>query len=507
MSDGKGLEQLKCVLIANRGEIAIRIIRACHRLGIPTAIVHSTVDRDSRALRLADRAVCIGEPEAKASYLNIDRILEACRETGSNAVHPGYGFLAENSEFARRVREAGLFFIGPQAEAIDAMGDKINSRRMMIEAGVPVVPGIESDEFTPKELKAAAKKIGYPVMLKATAGGGGKGIRIVQKESELWDAYERSVSESEKAFGNGMVYIEKAIEGPHHIEFQIFGDAHGNYLHLHERECSVQRRHQKVVEEAPSPFMTPKLHAAMASAAVQAAAAIGYQNAGTVEFLVDRDRNFYFLEMNTRLQVEHPVTEMILGVDLVEEQLRVAVGMPLSFQQKDLVPRGHAVEVRICAEDPDNNYLPAIGCVKALTLPSGPGVRVDSALFPGMEVSLYYDSMLAKLIVWGADRAAAIAGLRQALAEFKIAGLKTNIPFLGSILRDEAFRRGEYDTSFLTHFEPAGMRPEVLEAALAAAVLYRHTRQSAARAALKGTKGGGLDPWKAAARGAGVNRR
>ncbi|MEZ6194248.1 MAG: acetyl-CoA carboxylase biotin carboxylase subunit [Planctomycetota bacterium] len=494
------------VLVANRGEIAVRIIRACHALGIPTTVVHSTADRDTMPVRLAEEAWCIGPPEARESYLNVEKILEVAKLSGCDAVHPGYGFLAENANFARRAGELGVTFVGPNPDAITAMGDKINSRRKMIDAGVPVVPGVESPRFTEAELRAAAKDIGYPVMLKATAGGGGKGIRIVESEAGLWDAYTRSVSEAEKAFGDGVVYVEKAVQGPHHVEFQVFGDRHGNVVHMFERECSVQRRHQKVVEETPSPFVTPALRDEMATAAVEAARAIGYDNAGTVEFLVDRDRRFYFLEMNTRLQVEHPVTEMVLGRDLVAEQLRVAAGQPLSFRQEDLVPQGHAIEVRICAEDPENNFVPALGRVKAMTAPSGPGIRVDSALFSGLEVTLHYDSMLAKLIAWGEDRPAAIARLKQALGEFKIAGLKTNIPFLGGIVRDPRFVAGDYDTSFLAEYAPPEIRADLLQAAMAAAVLFKHTRGASARRAMEGNRSGGMDPWKAYGRNKGVRR-
>lgn len=492
------------VLIANRGEIAIRVIRACHALGINTVLVYSTADRLSRAVRLADEVYCIGEPEAALSYLDTKKILAVAKESGADAIHPGYGFLSENAAFAREAAANGITFIGPNPEAIDEMGDKINSRRLMKEAGVPCIPGIERDSFTKDELKAAAKEIGYPVMLKATAGGGGKGIRIVHKEEDLWSSYERSVGESAKAFGDGRIFLEKAVLGPHHIEFQIFGDSHGNVVHLFERECSIQRRHQKVVEETPSPFMTPELRSDMAAAAIQSAKALGYDNAGTVEFLVDKDRNFYFLEVNTRLQVEHPITEMVTGIDLVVEQIRVAAGQPLSFRQEDLVQRGHAIEVRVCAEDPDNNYMPAVGTVKAMTLPQGPGVRLDSALTQGMEVGLYYDSMLAKLICYGKDRNEALRRLMQALGEFKIAGLKTNIPFLGEVIRDARFRYGDYDTSFLEGFEKPELRQDLMDASIIAAALYRHIHGVAAKKLVGGK--GGLDPWKSYGRMKGVRR-
>ncbi|MFT7616714.1 MAG: acetyl-CoA carboxylase biotin carboxylase subunit [Planctomycetota bacterium] len=492
------------VLIANRGEIAIRVIRGCHALGIHTVLVYSTADRLSRAVRLADEAYCIGGPEAATSYLDTEKILAVAEESGADAIHPGYGFLSENADFARAAAEKGIAFIGPNPRAIDEMGDKINSRNLMKEAGVPVIPGVEAESFTEDELKAAANKIGYPVMLKATAGGGGKGIRIVHKEEDLWSSYERSVGESAKAFGDGRVFVEKAVLGPHHIEFQIFGDKHGNVVHLYERECSIQRRHQKVVEETPSPFMTPELRSAMAEAAIQSAKALGYDNAGTVEFLVDKDRNFYFLEVNTRLQVEHPITEMILNVDLVTEQLKVAAGQPLSFTQEDLQPRGHAIEVRVCAEDPDNNYMPAVGTIQAMTLPQGPGVRLDSALSQGMEIGLYYDSMLAKLICYGKDRNEALRRMMQALAEFKLSGLKTNIPFLGEVIRDARFRYGEYDTSFLESFEKPELRQDLLDASIIAAAIYRHIHGTKAKKLVGGK--GALDPWKSYGRMKGVRR-
>lgn len=499
------MSRLKKVLIANRGEIAVRIIRGCHSLGIPCAVVYSTADRMSRAVRLADEAICIGPPEARLSYLDIDKILDAAADCGADAIHPGYGFLSENAEFARRVRDAGLVFVGPSAESIDAMGDKISSRKLMAEAGVPVIPGIERESFDEKSLAAAAEEIGYPVMLKATAGGGGKGIRIVHELADLWPSYQRSVGESEKAFGNGTVFLEKAIVGPHHIEMQIFGDSHGNHVHLFERECSIQRRHQKVVEEAPSPFMTPELQARMAEAAILAAKAIDYQNAGTVEFLVDAQRDFYFLEVNTRLQVEHPITEETTGIDMVREQLLVASGEPLSFTQADLEQRGHAIEARICAEDPDNGYLPAVGSVEGLTLPAGGGVRIDSALTPGLEVSLHYDPMLAKLVTYGADRDEAIARMKQALTELKIAGVKTNIPFLGDIIRHPAFVSGDYDTGFLEDFVKPEMRREQLEASLIAAALQRHTGGGEARVRTsQGADRGGA--WRNYARMRGVRR-
>jgi acetyl-CoA carboxylase, biotin carboxylase subunit len=505
MTAAPAVKPIAKVLVANRGEIAVRVIRACHEMGIPAAVVHTDVDRHSRAVRLADEAYSIGGPEAKSSYLVKEKIIAAAKACGADAIHPGYGFLSENAAFAQAVIDAGLIWIGPNPRAIDAMGDKINSRRRMIEAGVPVIPGVERASFDEASLRAAALEIGLPVMLKATAGGGGKGIRLVTEEAELWPAYQRVTSEAGKAFGNATVYLEKAVEGPHHIEFQVFGDKHGQVIHLYERECSIQRRHQKVVEETPSPFLTPEVRAQMAKAAVAAAKAIDYDNAGTIEFLVDKQRKFYFLEMNTRLQVEHPITEMTLGVDLVKEQIRVAQGERLSWKQDDLVPRGHAIEVRICAEDPDNGYLPDVGVISAVSVPAGPGIRVDSAIFRGLEVSVYYDPMLAKLIASGTTRDEAIARLRQALGELKIAGVKTNVPLLGAIVRDADFRAGVYDTKFLEGWQRPPMREDLLQAALVMAALAKHTAGGAARAATLATAPA-ESQWKSYGRRRGVRR-
>jgi acetyl-CoA carboxylase biotin carboxylase subunit len=462
------------------------------------------VDRTERFVLLATEAVCIGEPEVSASYLNQSKIISVAKATGADAIHPGYGFLAENAIFARAVNEAGLRFIGPAPDCIEAMGDKVNARAAMIEAGVPVIPGVERDNFDEASLREAAASIGFPVMLKASAGGGGKGIRIVEDANDLWRSYERVVSESEKSFGDGRVFLERALIAPHHVEVQILGDHHGNVVHLLERECSIQRRHQKVVEETPSPFLTPKLRAEMTESAVVAARALGYTNAGTVEFLVDAEKNFYFLEVNTRLQVEHPVTEEILGIDIVELQLRVAAGEPLPFTQGDLVPRGHSIEVRICAEDADNGFMPAVGRIVALTLPSGPGVRIDSGLYRGQEITLHYDPMLGKLIVWGENRDVAIGRLKQALAEFKIAGVKTNISLLGDIVRDQRFQDGVYDTSFLSSFAKPPLREDQLKAALIGAALAKHTGGS--RGQRRDQDNAAQDPWKMSGRMRGVQR-
>jgi acetyl-CoA carboxylase biotin carboxylase subunit len=484
---------LEKVLVANRGEIAVRVIRACHVLGIPTVAVFSDVDRKGLHVRYADEAVALHGDEPAATYLDQQKIIDAARLTGADAIHPGYGFLAENAAFARRCVEAGLVFIGPSPDVIAAMGDKIRARQRMRDAGVPIVPGREA--VTRENLLIAAKEVGYPLMLKASAGGGGKGIRAVHQEGELLSAFDRAQGEAKTAFGDGTVYMERLLVNPHHIEIQILGDTHGNVIHVFERECSVQRRHQKVIEESPSPFMTEELRAAMGEAATTAARAIGYTGAGTVEFLVDANREFYFLEVNTRLQVEHPITEMVTGMDLVGEQLRVAAGLPLSVGQRDLTINGHAFEARICAEDPENGFLPSVGTVDALTLPGGPGVRLDSALYPGLEVSLYYDSLLAKLIVWGQDREQALRRMRQALSEFKVADLKTNIAFLGRVFRSRAFADGVYDTGILEAMKPATPGQTIRDAAAVAAALAAHVEAGRARTRIAHGSAGSLDPW------------
>lgn len=492
------LAPLKKVLIANRGEIALRVIRACHAAGIPTVAVFSEVDRQALHVRMADEAVLIGPPSPRESYLVQDRILEAARISGADAIHPGYGFLSENATFASRCRDAGVTFIGPPPEAIRAMGDKIQSRLRMKAAKVPVVPG--EDAVNEDTLEDAAKRIGLPLMLKASAGGGGKGIRIVREMSELKEAFLRARAEAEKAFGDGTVFLERYVDGPHHVEVQVFGDHHGTIVHLFERECSVQRRHQKVVEETPSPFVTPELRQRMCDAAVAAARAVGYVNAGTVEFLVDSNREFYFLEMNTRLQVEHAITELVTGVDLVAEQLRVAAGKPLSFKQADVRQAGHAIEVRVCAEDPESGYLPSTGRIQELLLPGGPHVRLDSALYPGLEVTPYYDSMLAKLCVHAPTREAALAFMRQALAEMRIGGLRSNLAHLARILRDPEFTSGTYDTGLLSRMEAPKNDVETDRLATIVAAVLRHEDVESSKPVLRSTAGGGLDAWRAAFR-------
>lgn len=437
------------ILVANRGEIAIRVMRSCKEMGIKTVAIYSEADRTSRHVFYADEACCIGGAVSKESYLSIDNIIAAAKRFGADAIHPGYGFLSENAEFSDRCAKEGIIFIGAPKDAMIRMGDKISARQTMIDAGVPVVPGTTEDLKSVEEAKKVALEIGLPVMFKASAGGGGKGIRLVYTESEIEDAYKASKSEAISSFGDGTVYVEKFIESPHHIEFQILGDMHGNVIHLFERECSVQRRHQKVIEECPSPLITPEVRKAMGEKAVAAAKAVNYVGAGTIEFLVDDNLNYYFLEMNTRLQVEHPITEEVVGVDLVKEQINIANGLPLRFKQEDLKQRGHAIECRICAEDAANNFAPAPGIIKQLTEPLGIGTRVDSFIYEGYEIPIYYDSMMGKLIVWAVNRTYAIERMRRVLYEYKITGVKNNISYLRKIMDIPDFVEGKYCTNFL----------------------------------------------------------
>jgi acetyl-CoA carboxylase biotin carboxylase subunit len=438
----------KRILIANRGEIAVRIMRACREIGIESVAVFSDVDRRALHVRKADHAYHIGPAAASESYLNFEKILDVAQRSGAEAIHPGYGFLSENANFARACREVGVRFIGPTPESMEMMGSKTRARQSVKKAGVPFVPGSEKGLEYEATAKLAAD-IGYPVMLKAAAGGGGKGMRLVHKPEDLRSAFENARSESKRAFGDDEVYIEKVINSPRHIEMQVFGDEQGNVVHLGERECSVQRRHQKVLEEAPSPIVDDDMRHRMGEVAVRVAKAAHYQNAGTVEFLVDQDRNFYFLEMNTRLQVEHPVTEFVTGLDLVHLQLRVACGEPLPFQQKDITIRGHAIECRIYAEDPDNNFFPSPGQITRLISPSGPGIRRDSGMYEGWTVPIEYDPLLAKLVGYAETREQSIQRLERALYEYFVGGIKTNIPLFRRILKDSDFRAGKLDTGFL----------------------------------------------------------
>jgi acetyl-CoA carboxylase biotin carboxylase subunit len=439
----------KKILIANRGEIAVRVIRACREMGIATVAVYSEVDRASLHVRKADEAYGIGPAPAAESYLRMDKILDVAHRSGAEAIHPGYGFLSENAKFARACVDAGIKFIGPTAESMEMMGSKTRARQHMEKAGIPFVPGTARGLTSPEEAEQVAERVGYPVMLKAAAGGGGKGMRLVHTRAELRSALESAQSEAQRSFGDNEVYIEKAIVNPRHIEMQVLADEHGNTVWLGERECSIQRRHQKVLEEAPSPIVDPEMRRRMGEVAVRVAQAANYTNAGTIEFLVDQQKNFYFLEMNTRLQVEHPVTELTTGLDLVHLQIHIANGEKLPFSQSDVSIRGHAIECRIYAEDPDNNYFPSPGKIKLLLLPSGPGIRRDSGMYEGWTVPLDYDPLLAKLIGYGTDRTQAIMRLQRALYEYFVAGIKTNISLFQRILRDEDFQAGKLDTGYL----------------------------------------------------------
>ena len=442
------------VLVANRGEIAVRIIRALREAGIASVAVFSDADRASLAVQMADEAAHLGPAAALESYLSIGKIIDAARRHGVEAIHPGYGFLSENAEFAEACQSAGIVFIGPPAAAIRRMGSKIEARKLAIAAGAPVVPGTESAVSDLGEARKIARRLGYPVLLKATAGGGGKGMRRVDREGDLEAAIRDASSEAGRAFGSDEVYLEKLVAEPRHIEIQVLGDQHGHLIHLGERECSIQRRHQKVIEECPSPVMAefPELRPRMGEAALKIARAAEYSNAGTIEFLVDRDRNFYFLEMNTRLQVEHPVTELVTGIDLVQWQLRIAAGERLTIAQEDVGWSGCAIECRIYAEDPENQFLPSPGRITRLQEPSGPGIRLDSGVYEGWSAPMEYDPLLAKLAVWASSREAAIARMRRALDEYKIGGIRTNRAFFSEILDDERFRAGLLSTAFLEHF-------------------------------------------------------
>lgn len=439
----------KKILIANRGEIALRIIRACKEMGIGTVAVYSEADRDSLHVKIADEAFCIGPAQSARSYLNIANIISAAEVSGADAIHPGYGFLAENANFAEICESCGIKFIGPSPEALEKMGAKAVARETMIKAGVPVVPGTEGVISDPDEAIKVAEEIGYPVIIKASAGGGGKGMRIAQSKNDLINALQTARAEAEAAFGNGEVYIEKYVEEPRHIEFQIIADNYGNIVYLGERDCSIQRRNQKLIEEAPSVAVNSDLRKKMGEIAVKAAKAVNYSSAGTVEFLLDKHNNFYFIEMNTRIQVEHPVTELITGIDLIKEQIRLAAGEELGYTQEDVKIDGWAMECRINAEDPARNFMPSPGKITAYHTPGGLGVRIDSAAYEGYQIPPYYDSMVAKLIVWGRDRNEAIARMKRALQEFVVEGVKTTIPFHLRILDNAFFQRGDFYTNFI----------------------------------------------------------
>jgi acetyl-CoA carboxylase biotin carboxylase subunit len=440
----------KKVLVANRGEIAVRIIRACRELGIGTVAVFSEADRNALHVRYADEAYLIGPAPSRESYLRADKIFEVAKKSYADAIHPGYGFLAEREDFAAKCANLGIKFIGPRPSSIAAMGDKGKARATVIKAGVPIVPGTEDvGNMTNDDLLRIAPSIGFPLLIKATAGGGGKGMREVKSLEEMPTLLASARREAESAFGDGNVYLEKLIEGARHIEFQIMADSFGNVIHLGERECSIQRRHQKLLEESPSSFLDDELREKMGSIAVKSAQAVDYVNAGTIEFLVDKDRNFYFLEMNTRLQVEHPITEMVTGVDIVAEQIRIARGRQLSYTQEQIKFNGHAIECRINAEDPFNGFMPSTGRITHSLLPTGPGVRVDTGVYPGFEITPFYDPMIAKLIVWGETRAQAILRMRRALEEYRIVGVRTNIPFHQTLMDSHRFMGGQFDTRFV----------------------------------------------------------
>ncbi len=452
------IRKIKKILVANRGEIAVRIIRTCKELGIETVAVFSETDRTALHVRMADEAVALGGIKSAESYLSSEKLLAAAKRTKADAIHPGYGFLSENATFAEKVQNAGLVFIGPDPESIRLMGDKTTARKLLSGSRVPLAPGTTDSVSDVNEAKKIAAGIGFPVLVKASAGGGGKGMRIVHDPADFEQAMTASQNEAQNAFGDSRVYIEKYLEGPRHIEFQILADSQGEVVHLFERECSIQRRHQKVVEEAPSSVLTPALREEMGLAATEVARSCKYKGAGTVEFLLDRHNRFYFLEMNTRLQVEHPVTELITGLDLVREQIRIAEGEPLGFSQSDLKPYGHAIECRVYAEDPMNQFLPDTGKVHLHRIPSGPGIRVDSGIVDGMEVSVHFDPMISKLITWDVDRERAIARMRRALEEYSVSGVQTTLPFCQFVMNHPAFISGKFDTHFISDF----FRPDLL---------------------------------------------
>ncbi|MGI8893532.1 MAG: acetyl-CoA carboxylase biotin carboxylase subunit [Bacteroidia bacterium] len=449
---------MKKILVANRGEIALRIMRSAKEMGIKTVAVFSDADRNSPHVRFADEAVNIGPAPSNQSYLLGEKILEAAKSTGADGVHPGYGFLSENPVFASMVEKAGLIFIGPSAHSMEIMGSKLGAKAAVKNYNVPMVPGTDGAVSDVDEAIKIAEEIGFPVLIKASAGGGGKGMRIVEEKEQLAEQMKMAISEATSAFGDGSVFIERYVSGPRHVEIQILGDKQGNVVYLFERECSIQRRHQKVVEEAPSAVLDDKLRKQMGEAAVMVAKACNYYNAGTVEFLLDEKRNFYFLEMNTRLQVEHPVTELITGIDLVKEQIKIARGEKLSFKQEDLKINGHAIEIRVYAEDPSNNFMPDIGRLNTYKLPQGPGVRVDDGFEEGMEIPIYYDPMISKLIVWGKDREEAINRMKRAIDDYKISGVQTTLEFCRFVMNHDAFVSGNFDTHFVKHY----FNPDVL---------------------------------------------
>jgi len=486
------------ILIANRGEIALRVMRSAREMGIKTVAVYSEADRNAPFVRYADEAVCIGPPPSNQSYLKGGKIIEICKELGVDAIHPGYGFLSENADFAGAVKKAGLIFIGPSPEAMDMMGDKLSAKAAAKKFKVPMVPGSEGAIKDLQEAIRVAKETGFPLLIKASAGGGGKGMRLVERIEEIEEQMRMAMSEAKSAFGDDAVFIEKFVNSPRHIEIQVLADNHGNVVYLFERECSIQRRHQKVIEEAPSCILTPEMRKQMGECAVNVSKACNYSGAGTVEFLVDDKMNFYFLEMNTRLQVEHPVTEMITGLDLVKEQIKVARGEKLSFKQEDLKINGHALEVRVCAEDPQNNFLPDIGKLTTYRIPKGTGVRVDDGFEEGMDIPIFYDPMIAKLIVHGKDRKEAIERMLRAIGEYQITGVSTTLGFCAFVLQHEAFTSGKFDTNFIKNY----FKPEMLDkysddeaqiAALLASVITQDGTKNAVNEYVGGVR---VSKWK-----------
>lgn len=488
---------IRRLLIANRGEIAIRVMRASKELGISTVAVYSTADKDSLHIQLADDAVCIGNPPPLESYLNIDKLIDVAKKTGVDAVHPGYGFLAENPSFAKRCEEEGLIFVGPSSDTLKLVGDKIESRKTMLKAGIPVIPGMYTKASNIKQCMNEAKKLGFPVLVKASLGGGGKGMRIVEEEKELKEALASGRREARSAFGDESVYVEKYIQSPRHIEFQILGDKYGKVIHLFERECSIQRRHQKLVEETPSVALDGALRQKMGELAVKAARSVGYTNAGTIEFLYDQEGNFYFLEVNARIQVEHPITEWTTGVDLVKQQLLIASDEPLSLSQEDISQRGHAIECRIYAEDPENGFLPSPGRILCVHEPSGPGIRTDSGIYSGFEVTRFYDPILSKLVVWGEDREAARRKAALALSNYVILGIKTTVNFLLDLLNHPEFKAGKTYTDFIQK-NMSGWREseaeEEVQIALISSAIHSYEKQSGLRTPVK-TPERTYNPW------------
>lgn len=494
------MREIKKLLIANRGEIALRIIRSAKENGIRTVAVYSEADRQALHVQAADEAVCIGPAPSAQSYLLGEKIIAVCQELGVDAIHPGYGFLSENAAFANLVEAAGIAFVGPSAHAIEIMGSKLAAKAAVANYNIPLVPGTAHALTDVAEGKQRAEEIGYPVLIKASAGGGGKGMRVVESPEGFEEGMQRAISEATSAFGDGSVFLEKFITSPRHIEIQVMGDKHGNLVYLFERECSVQRRHQKVIEEAPSAVLTEEIRQAMGEAAVMVAKACDYYGAGTVEFIVDENLNFYFLEMNTRLQVEHPVTEMITGIDLVKEQLRIAEGKPLSFRQEDLKINGHAIELRVYAEDPANNFLPDIGTLHTYRRPQGPGIRVDDGFEQSMQIPIYYDPMIAKLVCWGSNREEARLRMLRAIEEYQITGIATTLPFGRFVMEHEAFISGQFDTKFVENY----FKPELLQAsasseeeqmAAALAVLLHGQRKAKTAVEEKGTENKGAK-WR-----------